>query len=82
VYVDDTWPGGLDGLAEQIREEEPTFVTVDHPDWYDFAAPVLDDDYEELGTTYLMTWYVDRSVGEEELARLREVVGADLPDDE
>jgi hypothetical protein len=81
-YVDDTWPGGLDGLARDMAEERPTIVTVDHPDWYAFAAPVLDDDYEELGTTYLMTWYVDRSVGDEELARLREVVGADLPDDE
>ena len=29
-YVDDTWPGGLEGLADGIREEEPTFITVDH----------------------------------------------------
>ncbi len=81
-YVDDTWPGGLDGLAEDMAEERPTVVTVDHPTWYDFAAPVLEEDYEELGTTYLMTWYVDRSLPEDERARLREVVGADLPGDE
>ena len=81
-YVDDTWPGGLDKLADDMAEDRPTVVTVDHPSWYDFAKPVLADHYEELGTTYLMTWYVDSSVGEEELARLREVVDADQPDDD
>jgi hypothetical protein len=29
-----------------------------------------------------MTWYVDASLPEDELERLREVVGADLPGDE
>ena len=80
-YVDDTWPGGLEGLASDIDRDRPTIITMDHPEWYDFATPVLDKDYEELGTTYLMTWYVDRSVGEEKLAELRRIVGRDLPEE-
>ncbi len=80
-YVDATWPGGMDGLADDIEVDRPTLITMDHPTWYDFVDPVLDDHYEELGTTYgLETWYVDRSVGEEELAELREIVGRRLPD--
>ncbi|QBR93661.1 glycosyltransferase 87 family protein [Nocardioides euryhalodurans] len=80
-YVDDTWPGGLEGLAADIEDERPTLITIDHPTWYDFIDPVVERHYEELGTTYLMTWYVDRSLGEAELEELREIVGRDLPDD-
>jgi len=81
-YVDDTWPGGLDGLADDMRAERPTIVTVDHLEWYEFAQPVLEEDYVELGTTYLMTWYADASLPREELDRLREVVDVELPDDD
>jgi hypothetical protein len=80
-YVDDTWPGGLDGLASDIEADRPTIITVDRTNWYGFVRPVLDEHYEKLGTTYdLETWYVDTSVGEERLAELREVVGRELPD--
>ena len=81
-YVDDTWPGGLSGLADDIAADRPTIITMDHPSWYDFVLPVIDRHYERLGSTYLMTWYVDRSIGEERIDRLREVVGVELPDDE
>ena len=79
-YVDDTWPGGLAGLAEQVEADRPTVITMDQPSWYEFMAPVLESHYEEVGTTYLMTWYVDRAVGEEQLERVRRIVGAELPD--
>ncbi|WP_432477311.1 glycosyltransferase family 39 protein [Nocardioides sp. GXQ0305] len=79
-YVDDTWPGGLDGLAADIEEDRPTIITMDHPTWYHFVRPVLDEHYEDLGTTYLETWYVDSSIDEEQLAELREIVGRELPD--
>ncbi len=73
-YVDDTWPGGLDGLAEWIGDEEPTFVTVDHPTWYSWLTPALDEEYVEVGTTPGdFTWYVHRSVGEETIDELKAV---------
>ncbi len=82
-YVDDTWPGGLAGLADDLERDPPTIITLDHLEYYDFLRPVLADDYVELGTTYeLETWYVDASLPEDEIARLRDVVGADLPYDD
>lgn len=81
-YVDDNVPGGLDGLAQEIAELRPTIVTVDHPEWYGWVRPVLDEHYEELGETYLMTWYVDASLPESRIQRLRDVVGVDLPDED
>ena len=63
-YVDDTWPGGLEGLAEWIAQKEPTFITVDHPEWYGWLRPTLDAEYVDVGTTPGdFTWYVHRSVG-------------------
>ncbi len=71
LYVDDTWPGGLDGLADWIGEEEPTFITVDHPGWYTWLAPTLEREYVEVGTTPGdFTWYVHRSVGAEPINEL------------
>ena len=73
-YVDDTWPGGLEGLADGIREEEPTFITVDHPGWYSWLAPTLEEEYVDVGTTPGdFTWYVHRSVGPETVEALRAV---------
>jgi hypothetical protein len=73
-YVDDTWPGGRDGLAEQIGEDEPTFVTVDHPEWYGWLAPTLEEEYVDVGTSPGdFTWYVHRSVGAEAIDELRAI---------
>jgi hypothetical protein len=73
-YVDDTWPGGLEGLANQIAETEPTFVTVDHPEWYQWLAPTLEAEYVDVGTTPGdFTWYVHRSVGPEVIRDLKKV---------
>ena len=73
-YVDDTWPGGLEGLADWVRDEQPTFITMDHPGWYTWLAPTLDKEYVEVGTTPGdFTWYVHRSVGEETIDELRDI---------
>jgi hypothetical protein len=73
-YVDDTYPGGLQGVADLIAEDEPTFVTVDHPDWYGWLSPTLEKEYVDVGTTPGdFTWYVHRSVGPDVIRELRKV---------
>jgi Dolichyl-phosphate-mannose-protein mannosyltransferase len=73
-YVDDTWPGGLDGLAEWIGDEEPTFITVDHPTWYSWLTPTLEKEYVAVGTSPGdFTWYVNRSVGARTIEELRAI---------
>jgi hypothetical protein len=73
-YVDDTWPGGLEGLTEWVGEEQPTFIAVDHPGWYDWLAPTLEEDYVDVGTSPGdFTWYVNRSVGSDTIAELRAI---------
>jgi hypothetical protein len=77
-YLDENYEGGLAAVAEQIGEDEPTFVTMDHPDWYGWVTPTLDKEYVELGRTQLVTWYAHRSLGPERLAELEAIV-ADGP---
>lgn len=73
-YVDDTWPGGLEGLAEWVGEEKPTFITVDHPEWYSWLRPTLDEQYVDVGTSPGdFHWYVHRSVGQDTIDELRTI---------
>lgn len=73
-YVDDTWPGGLEGLADEIADDEPTFITVDYPDRYTWLTPTLDKEYVAVGTTPGdFTWYVHRSVGADTIEELKAI---------
>jgi hypothetical protein len=68
-YVDDTWPGGLPGFAEDVRQDRPTLIAVGtlRPTW---LLPVLDEDYWKVSTTPGWTWYVHESVGRRTYERL------------
>ncbi len=76
-YVDETEPGGLAGIAADIEERRPTFVTMDHPRWYDWLHPVLDRSYRRIGTTAGFTWYADRDLGADELDRLSDILAGE-----
>jgi hypothetical protein len=73
-YIDAELPGGLDLVADEIEAARPTFITMDHPTWYSFMRPVIRDHYVFIGSTYDITWYVERSVGEEQVHRLRRIL--------
>jgi len=73
-YLDDTWPGGLAAMAAVVRRDTPTFITMDHPTWYGWLRPVILEHYRKIGTTLDFTWYVERSVGEEEITRLTAIL--------
>ena len=73
-YLDESYPGGLAGVAATIDDARPTYITMDHPDWYYWMEPTIDAHYEEVGTTLDFTWYADRSLGEEKLAEMREIL--------
>jgi hypothetical protein len=78
-YLDENRPGGRASIGEQIGVDEPTFVTMDHPTWYSWATPTLDEEYVELGRTQLVTWYAHRSLGPERLAELKAIVAGGPP---
>jgi len=75
-YLDEEWPGGLDAMAAVVRRDTPTFITMDHPTWYGWIRPVILERYRKIGTTLDFTWYVERSVGEEQITRLTRILAS------
>ena len=62
-YIDDTWPGGLEGFAAWIGREHPTVIAVGRPEPPDWLSGLLDTRYREVGGATCWIWYVHRSVG-------------------
>ncbi len=59
TYVDDSWPGGLHGYAEDIVRARPTIVAIGFGARYRWLTP-LKEAYERFGTGPGWYWYVDR----------------------
>jgi len=73
-YVDDTYPGGLTGLADRLDSYQPTFVTMDYPQFYDWIRPMIDREYAEIGTSADMTWFARTDLGQDRIERLKRVI--------
>ena len=73
-YLEEELPGGLDLLADDIYRAQPMFITMDHPTWYDFMRPVVREHYVYVGSTYDITWYVNRDVGDQQIRRLEAIL--------
>ena len=69
-YVDDTWPGGIEGFAQDVAEREPTLVAVGGgmPRW---LAPTIDAEYRYVGKAPQWAWWVHQSIGRTAIADLR-----------
>jgi hypothetical protein len=70
-YVDDTYPGGLNGFVDEIEEERPTFITLDNKRSYPWLAPTLDHDYTFVYRSPGWSWFVRRDLGPEAIARIQ-----------
>jgi hypothetical protein len=79
-YLDDTWPGGLDGFRRDIVEEQPTLIALGTPVSDRWRAAV-ETEYEYIGRAPDWTWYARSSLGEDTLASLREAAGFDPADE-
>ncbi|MGH3362922.1 MAG: hypothetical protein ACRDOM_10740 [Nocardioides sp.] len=71
-YVDDTYPGGLEGFVRVLRRRQPTLIVVDHPNWYSWLRPTIAGEYVPVGTTIgSFTWYAHHSLRPEVIADLQ-----------
>ena len=73
-YVDDTYPGGLKGLAAKLDTYRPTFVTMDYPQFYDWIRPMIDAEYVEVGTSADMTWFARTDLGQDKIDAIEKVI--------
>jgi hypothetical protein len=69
TYVDHAYPGGRNGLREDIARRHPEVITMGkyHRGWMD---PLLKSEYVRVPSTSGFTWYISRSVGKDVIHQL------------
>ena len=70
AYIDDTWPGGLDGFEQDLLDEEAELIAIRRP-WRGGWATVIRPDYVRVGCAPGWTWYARRDLGPERLLPLQ-----------
>jgi hypothetical protein len=79
-YVDDTWPGGLDGFARDLVDQRPTLIamgTTTYNYWRDAIGP----DYVCVGAAPGWSWWADRDLAPGTIEALRTATGYRSPSD-
>ena len=69
-YLDDSWPGGLDGFERDLLDERAELIAIRRP-WRGGWATVIRPDYVRVGCAPGWTWYARRDLGADRLARMR-----------
>ena len=75
-YVDDTWPGGIEGFRESMLEEERPAVVAINPDRLDSWQEGLDRSYVRIGRAPGWRWYARRTLGPDVIVDLKEAAAA------
>jgi len=79
-YVDDTWPGGLDGLARELVEQRPTLITLGDST-YEYWREAITPDYVCVGAAPGWSWWARVDEDPAVLASLRRAAGYSSDDD-
>lgn len=78
-YMDDTWPGGLDGFKRDLVADGPDLVAMGETVSRRWRASIQPD-YVYVGSAPLWDWYARASLGEDTIAELRAAAGYDADD--
>lgn len=62
-YLEDTWPGGVQGYADWIAHRKPTLIAAGGGQLPEWLAPTLEGDYRRIGRVPGWAWYVRLDVG-------------------
>ncbi|MEO7843974.1 MAG: hypothetical protein ABIR82_01430 [Nocardioides sp.] len=73
-YVDDSWPGGIEGYAATVSADAPDVIAVGLDAYFAWVRPILADDYTEVGTSPGWTWFVRKETPPDVLLRMQEAV--------
>ena len=73
-YVDDTWPGGLDGFARDLVDQKPTLVALGSTT-YDYWRDAISPDYVCVGSAPGWSWWADRDLAPGTIEALRRATG-------
>ena len=69
AWMNDNWPGGLEGYRQWILDEEPTLIVIKSPNAANWAKSIQGS-YFLVGCAPGWAWYADRSLPPETIAAL------------
>ena len=78
-YMEDTWPGGLDGFKRDLVDRNPDLITVGATVSRDWRASI-EPNYVYVGSAPGWDWYARASLGPTKIASLRTATGFDPSD--
>ena len=78
-YMDDTWPGGLDGFKRDLVADGPDLVSTGETVSLTWRRALMPD-YVFVGRAPQWEWYARADLGEDTIARLRVAAGYDAAD--
>jgi hypothetical protein len=79
-YLNDTWPGGIDGFRRDVVAAGPDLIVMRDPTTETWRASISPE-YVYIGTAPDWFWFARATLGDETLSDLREAAGFD-PDHE
>jgi 4-amino-4-deoxy-L-arabinose transferase-like glycosyltransferase len=79
-YIEDVWPGGLDGFRRGIVEDQPDLIVFGDP-VSDRWRAAIEPEYVYVGKAPDWFWYARASLGEDRLSALRKAAGYDPTDE-
>jgi hypothetical protein len=78
-YLDDIWPGGLDGFRRGIVDARPDLVVFGDPVSNNWRR-AIDPEYVYIGSAPDWSWYARATLGQDRIAALRAAAGYDPSD--
>jgi 4-amino-4-deoxy-L-arabinose transferase-like glycosyltransferase len=69
-FINDNWPGGIEGFRTAMLDNERPAVVAIYPDRLPSWKAPLAQDYVHIGTARDWEWYARRSLGQETLKKL------------
>jgi hypothetical protein len=75
-YVDDVWPGGIEGYGRWIAEQGPMVIAVGRRSIPKWLVPTLEADYRSVGHAPGWTWFVTTDLGSDRIQDIRQALRA------
>jgi 4-amino-4-deoxy-L-arabinose transferase-like glycosyltransferase len=79
AYMDDNWPGGLDGFKRDLVARHPDLIAVGETVSHRWRASI-EPDYVYIGSAPVWGWYARTSLGAAKIAALRKAAHFDPSD--
>jgi hypothetical protein len=73
-YLEDSWPGGLEGYGEWVGQEQPAVIALGTRDVPDWLRETIEEGYVRVGHAPGWVWFAHRAIGPRNIREMRSAV--------